>query len=97
MGAGVGAGAGVGTGAGVGAGIGVGAGLGTGAGSVTGARVGVDVGMQLMIHRARTDNTTTIGNGLLIKPPSTLRPVVFSSYLISGKLNYTPIGVVVNM
>ena len=82
----------IGTGAGVGAGIGVGAGLGTGAGSVAGARVGADVGMQLVIHKVSISDTATTGNNLLIIPFTIPRPIMpFSSYLISGKLNYSPI------
>ena len=80
-------GAGVGTGAGVGAGIGAGVGLGTGAGSGVGAMVGVGVGMQLMMYRARITNTATTGNSLLIIPFTIPKPIIlFSSYLISGKL-----------
>ncbi len=92
IGTGAGVGAGVGTGAGVGAGIGVGAGLGTGAGSVTGAKVGADVDMQLVIHKVSISNTATAGNNLLIIPFTIPRPIMpFSSYLISGNPNYTPI------
>jgi len=97
VGAGVGIGAGFGEGVGTGAGAGTGTGVGVGAGVGAGAKVGVDVGTQLMMHKARTSNTTTTGNNLFIIPFTIPRSIMpFSSYLISGELNYTPTWAFVN-
>jgi len=84
-----------GAGAGGGVGVGVGAGAGAGDGGVgtrAGAGVGADVDMQLVIHKVSISNTATTGNNLLIIPFTIPRPIMpFSSYLISGNPNYTPI------